>query len=157
MGGPELAPIVIRQQSGRGLKLAGVAVLAAGLAMAITLKTNPKHAPPLAPAPAAVVVTKTSAPQQIPDQQDSGGGIAFKEALEAPLPASQSPEACPNCWNKVHSGIDSSGERTDSLNAPYKPLSPDQEKKSQFALPYDSWSKPHIGDLPSAWEQCPKK
>jgi hypothetical protein len=141
-----------------------LALLAAGLTMSVAFWGG-FRAP--APRPAAVPVRAAlvshdparAAPPVTLERQNAGGAISFREAADSPSAASrQAPKTCTNCWNEVHSGIDSGkGDPKDSLATPWRSSGPDPEQASKFGLPSEAFAGPSLGDVPAAWQQCPQK
>ena len=183
--GPAMTPVLapIKDESSfwaRGgksrLRLAAVALLAAGLAIAVVFKGNLKPTVhPSAPPAAAAVANPESSIQRAavpvgaaasrvapataspPEPETQGGGIAFKDAPETQGSVSPSPQTCASCWNKAHSGETASG---DSLPGPLRPVKTDDARSlgmSPFELPDDASAGSRMGDLPASWEQCPQK
>ncbi|MCX5795013.1 MAG: hypothetical protein NTY77_05935 [Elusimicrobia bacterium] len=163
---PVLAPIQ-SEPSGRSrarwLSLTALAVLAAGLAMAVAFKGVPKQAAQV-PARQALAAIAEIRPVQLPPlpapappPEPQGPGIQFREVVEAPSTlAKQLPETCVNCWNKTHSGL---GSDEASLAAALRPsgyTSPYSPEAKQFALPGNEYEGTRMGDLPASWQQCPK-
>jgi len=166
---PLLAPIeektIWERTSGHWLKLAGLGLLATGLAMSVALKGGLKpSAPPLSARPVRMAVARIP-PARVPpllptalEQPDASNAVAFREVADSQSPGSQqAPQACTNCWNKVHSGIDPGKEDSkNSLTTPWRPIKEDTDR-AQFGLPYDPYGGPRMGDVPEAWQQCPQK
>ena len=164
---PVLAPIrekTIRERTREHrLKLAGLALLAAGLAMAVALKGGLKpSAPPLSAdlvgADVASVQSALVPPPAAPQRPNGGSPITFKEVADSQSAGNQqAPQACTNCWNKVHSGIDQGKEDSrDRLPTPSRPYTIDADRNLQFDLPYNPYGIPRMGGVPDSWQQCPQ-
>ena len=140
---PVLAPIrekTLRERTREhGLKLAGSALLAAGLALAVALKGG----------------LKPSAPQR----PNGGSPITFNEVADSRSAGNpQAPQACADCWNKVHSGLDQGKEDSrDPLTTPSRPYTIDADRNRQFDLPYRPYMIPRMGDVPDSWRRCPQQ
>jgi hypothetical protein len=143
--------------------LVALAVLAAGLAAAAAIRGNLRPAaqvPPPPPAAAAAAVQPAPPPAAQELLAPQGGGIAFREVVEAPSAAGQqAPQTCINCWNKAHSGLDAEDKSLGaSLAASLRPIKYSTGRSplaSQFGLPNDITFGHRMGERPASWEQCP--
>ena len=160
---PVLAPIEDGPSGGRSRTrrsgLAALAVLAAGLAVAVAFKVNVRpaaHVPPPPSAAAAAVVQTAPPPIAQEPQEPQGGGISFKEIVEAPsVPGEQAPQACASCWDKTHSDDKSLGASLAAALRPIKYSSGRSPEALQFGLPDEITFGRHMGEHPASWDQCP--
>jgi hypothetical protein len=95
------------------------------------------------------------------EPEQPGGGVRFKVAAELdPAPAAAPGQACVNCWNKVHAGLDPADQASGAgWPASWRSIvgGPTRAPQaSQFDFPEGVTFGSRMGDLPSAWQQCPK-